>query len=124
MNKLSSYLYQAPGATYPWPGQPLAVDGDKYRNRLVAYLREKGTKSDSLKLADSHAEWFKVFAAEVNALESKGKYPVSKPVVASGVMHLYLLLNEIAARTDGEPITEVRAPSGPTGIAGGRQEPS
>jgi len=116
IDDLSRYLYRAPGPTYPHirhEGKEIAVDGGHYRNRLVAYLHQKGLDADDRELVAEHLEWFKGFAALVNALGSSGKRPVGKRDIGNGLMHTYLLFSEIAARTDGEPVTAIVDPSRP-----------
>jgi len=114
IDKVSRYLYQAPGAAYPrikdGTGKtPMAVDGNRYRNRLTAYLHQKGLNAEDRQLIDSHLNWFMGFVDLVNRLGSKGKghIDISQRDVANGLMHTYLLLSEIAERTDGQPITKV-----------------
>lgn len=112
IDKLSRHLYRAPGSTYPHISNrggtgPMAVDGNRYRNRLVAYMHQKGLNADDRELANSHIDWFMGFVEQVNRLGSKGKVAVSRRDVAMGLTHTYLLLSEIAERTDGQPITEI-----------------
>ena len=112
VDKVSRYLYQAPGRTYPHIADssgtgPMAVDGPRYRNRLIAYMHQKGLNAEDREVADSHLGWFKAFVDQVNRLVSKGKQKVTRREVANGLIHTYLLLSEIATRTDGQPVTEI-----------------
>jgi len=115
INDLSRYLYQAPGKAYPHirpKGTEMGVDGEKYRNRLIAYLHQKGLGAEDRNVAIQHLEWFAGFVAMVNDLGSSGKaMTVDKRDVANGLMHTYLLISEIAARTDGEPVKAIVDPS-------------
>ena len=110
MDKLSHYLYQASGDTYPHirdqKGRPINVGGGNYKNRLMAYLHQKGLNREDRGLMDTHLDWFRGFASELNDLGSKGHVAVAQADAANGLLHTYLLLGEIAARTDGEPITD------------------
>jgi hypothetical protein len=116
IDKLSRHLYRVPGPTYPHitdasGRQPMAVDGENYRNRLIAYLHQKGLNAEDRELADAHLNWFKSYVNQVNRLGSSGKKAVTQRDVANGLMHTYLLLSEIFARSDGEPITTLEGPS-------------
>lgn len=119
INDLSRYLYQAPGKTYPYiksGGSEMEVDGEKYRNRLIAYLHQKGLGAADRNVARQHLEWFAGFVAMVNDLGSSGKaMNVDKRDVAIGLMHAYLLIGEIAARTDGEPVLTLVDPASVSG---------
>lgn len=113
LNKVSQYLYQAPGDTYtPLPGGtgtgPMRVDGDNYRNRLIAYMHQNDLNQKDRKLAEAHLGYFKVFVDQVNQLGSRGKHVVDQRAAANGLVHTYLLLSEIAERTGGQPITELK----------------
>jgi hypothetical protein len=118
IDKLSRHLYQAPEATYPYipdrtGKEPMRVDADHYRNRLTAYMQQKLVGRKSRELADSHLLWFIGFVDQANQLGTLGKGEVRQRDVANGLMHTYLLLSEIATRTDGKPLTTLVDPSAP-----------
>jgi hypothetical protein len=114
IDKLSQHLYRVAGDTYPHirdqAGKPIVVSGARYKNRLIAYLHQKGLNREDRSLLDVHVDWFWSYESAVNDLASKGKQAVSQRDVANGLLHTYLLISELAARTDGEPITSLREP--------------
>ena len=93
---LSEKLYRTTGDTYPYLKEGIKVTHDKPRNRIKAYLHQKGMKSDSLLM---------VMVDPLYGKASAGKGPISYEDAQSVLINTYIFLGELARCTDMEPVT-------------------
>jgi len=110
LSDLAKKLWQAPDSSYPYLNNMPLKGGatDLVNNRLRAWLHQKGLrKSDNLfiekrliQLSDSLGELY--------ALASKGKQSIKYEDALCCVINTYILLGEIAIRTDLEPVTQIQ----------------
>lgn len=102
MHKLSEVLWQSSEKTHPYleakDGSPMVVDRDKIRNRIRAYLHEKGVKNDDLLMNMIDALY---------SMASAGKQPISYEHAQSVIIYTYIFLGEMVRLTDMLPVTEV-----------------
>ncbi len=110
LSDLARKLWQVPDSAYP-PLDNMPLKGratDLVKNKLRAWLHQKGLRrKDNLfiekrliQLADSLSELY--------ALGSKGKQSITYADALCCVMNTYILLGEMALRTDLEPVTKIQ----------------
>lgn len=103
MHKLSETLWQSPDNSYLYVlaknGAPMGVTHDKQRNRIRAFLHQKGVKSDHMLMQ---------MIDPLYSMASAAKNPISYKHAQSVVIHTYIFLGEMIRLTDMQPITEVR----------------
>lgn len=110
LSDLANKLWQAPDSAYPYLNNiPLRGGAtDLVKNKLRAWLHQKGLRrSDNLfierqliRLADCVNDLYK--------LDSKGKQSITYEDALSCVMNTYVLLGEMALRTDLQPVTRIQ----------------
>lgn len=116
LNDVANYLWKDPRTTYEYlPGKgdggKLEVNQNKFNNRLSAYLHQKsitGTRGHFLRaelerLADS-------IKALIN-FQNEAHNPMRIEDVRSVAIATYVLIGEIAIKTDLEPVHQYVAPS-------------
>lgn len=103
MHKLSEALWQSPDNSYSYlpaqDGSPMNVTRDKVRNRIRAYLHQKGLKRDDMLMN---------IIDPLYSMTSAGKHPISYEHAQSALIHTYIFLGEMIRLTDMQPITEMR----------------
>jgi len=109
LQELARFLWQDPRSTYDLlrngRGCPLQVADDKFANRLRAYLHQKGLSSG--KQGQYILTVLEETAATIRALadlESTAHAPVKLMDVQMAAVGTYLVLAQLAARTDLHPI--------------------
>jgi hypothetical protein len=103
MHKLSATLWQPPDDSYLYllakNKSPIVVTHDKQRNRIRAFLHQKGVKSDHMLVQ---------MIDPLYSMASAAKDPISYEHAQSVVINTYIFLGEMIRLTDMQPITEVR----------------
>lgn len=103
MYKLSETLWQSPDKSYPYlkaeDGSEKDVTREKVRNRLEAYLHQKGLKRDEMLMR---------MIAPLFSMASAGKRPVSYEHAQSVLILTYVFVGEMTRLTDMQPVTNLR----------------
>jgi len=103
IQRLAETLWQAPGESYPYlknkDGSGLMrVTKNEPRNRLRAYLQQKGVKGDSMLAASLDPLY---------AMASAGKAPITYEHAKRVLIHTYIFLGEMVIQTDMEPVMKL-----------------
>ncbi len=104
LHDLAVFLWRDSRKTYKHipgeDGQPMKVTEDKYINRLAAYLHQKGVTGTTG--AYLKAEIARLHA--LNDLDSKAHDSVTIEEARLAVIATYVVLGELVARTDMQPV--------------------
>jgi len=79
-------------------GKKLDVSGDKYKNRLFAFIDEKEKSSTKLRLTISTIDYIVSYVEDLNELINKGIHdesPLTYEEARMAVIHTYLLMGDI-----------------------------
>ena len=111
IHKLSDILWSAPGEYHPYLKDKdgaglMKITPDKPKNRLRAYLHEKGKLSDEL--VRSQLDVLTNMIDGLYSVGSKGKQRMSYEEVRRLLIYTYIFLGDLIHLTDMKPVTEVR----------------
>lgn len=111
----ATYLWQDPRETYehlPGDGKhgKLQVTQSHYVNRLGAYLHQKGITKETKAYISAEMERIYNSIETLNKLDSKAHDVVTLHDARTAAIGTYIVLGELATRTDMKPITEYRSP--------------
>lgn len=111
----ATYLWQDPRETYEYlPGDgkdgKLRVTQSHYVNRLGAYLHQKGITKETGAYISAEMERIYNSIETLNKLDSKAHDVVTLHDARTAAIGTYIILGELATRTDMKPITEYRSP--------------
>ncbi|MFQ5872856.1 MAG: hypothetical protein ACE5JL_03520 [Dehalococcoidia bacterium] len=109
LHDLANCLWKDPRQTYvrlkgQGPGGKLQVSPDKPKNRLAAYLHQKGISGEAGTLLRRELERVWESLDALHDLASKGHGPITFEDVRTVVVSLFVLLGELVHRTDLEPV--------------------
>lgn len=103
LHKLSEMLWQAPGNVYPYlnakDGSPMRITRNDVRNRIRAYLHQKGLRSDDMLMRTIDPLY---------SMASSGKGSVSYEHAQSVMLYTYIFLGEMIRLTDMQPLKEIQ----------------
>lgn len=102
LQRLFDTLWQSTDKEYPYlkddNGAAIKVHKDNVRNRIRAYLHQKGLKDEDM---------LRRMIDPLYSMGSSGKRPVSYEHAQSVLIHTYIFLGEIIRLTDMQPVTKV-----------------
>jgi len=103
MYKLSETLWQSPDKSYPYikanNGSAMRVTRNEPRNRIRAYLHEKGVTADDM---------LRRMIDPLFSMASAGKRPVSYEHAQSVLILTYIFVAEMIRLTNMIPVVKVR----------------
>lgn len=103
LHKLSEMLWQAPETVYPYmkakDGSPMRVTRNKVRNRIRAYLHQKGLRSDDMIMS---------MIDPLYSMASSGKSSVGYEHTQSVMVYTYIFLGEMIRLTDMQPLKKIQ----------------
>lgn len=115
LHDIAAYLWQDPRETYEYlPGrgkdEKLSVTQSAYVNRLGAYLHQKGITGKTN--AYLRAEMERIYHAiqTLYELDNKAHDVVTLSDARTAAIGTYIILGELATRTDMKPVTEYQSP--------------
>lgn len=110
LRDLASHLWLDSRDTYPHlkgkDRKPIAVNADKYVNRLAAYLHQKGVTGTVGKYLRAELERIDSSIHALNDLYSAAHEPVAREDARLAAVTVYTLLGEFVARTDMQPVLQ------------------
>jgi hypothetical protein len=108
LRDLATHLWRDTRDSYPHlkdkDDSAIAVTGDKYVNRLAAYLHQKGVTGKAGAYLRAEVERINSSIHALNELYSKAHEPVSREDARLAAVTIYTLLGELVARTDMVPV--------------------
>ena len=116
LQSLAQTLWAVPNDTYPYlkasgSSGDLVVTQDRVRNRLRAYLHQKGISAKGDKLLIGGLERATALVDDLYGEASAGKAAISYEDAQNVIIQTYLFLGELVRLTDIEPVIEIHAPS-------------
>ena len=100
--------------TYPHlkdpDGKPIDVTSEKFANRLAAYLHQKGLTGTSGKFLRDEVERLAPSIRSLIGYQSEAHQPIERGRARSIALGTYMILGELAMRTDMEPIEKYGKP--------------
>lgn len=117
LEDLSAYLWQDSRPTYEHlpsgDGKgPLVVTKERAANRIGAYLHQQGLAQSEGKFMREEARRLADSIRNLLSLQAKAHGAIEKQHAQSVAIQTYILVGEIAQRTDFQPVTEYRDPGG------------
>jgi hypothetical protein len=110
LRDLAAHLWQNSHKTYPYlkndKGAPIAITSDKYVNRLMAYLHQKGVTGTAGAYLRAELERINSSIQTLNKLYNEAHEPVTLDDARLAAVTVYTLLGEFVARTDMQPVLE------------------
>ena len=124
---LARYLWQDNRRTYVYlpgtgPESKLEVTEDKYKNRLSAYLHQKGLFSGNKAFIVDEMDRLATSVSTLISLQSKAHRQIGKQDARSIAISTYIILGEFVNRTDLQPVTEYAEPVKGVELAPDEQE--
>lgn len=116
LSDVANYLWCDPRNTYEYlPGSgakgKLGVSRDNSKNRLEAYLHQKGLRGRSREFLQAELERLVSSIRSLIDFQSKAHAPITKEDARSVAIFTYLILGELVIRTDMKPIEEYGTPA-------------
>lgn len=111
----AAYLWQDKRKTYSHlnnaEGRAIKVTAEKFANRLGAYLHQKGLTGTSGKFMRDEVERLAGSIRSLVAYQSEAHAPIAEHAARSIAVATYVILGELATRTDMRPITKYGTPA-------------
>lgn len=115
VDDVANYLWQDDRSTYEYlpgrgGGDRLDVSQGRSLNRISAYLHQKGLSGTRGGFDRAEIERLDTSLRKLRDWQSAGHDPVTKEAARTVALATYIVLGELASRTDFEPVTEYRQP--------------
>ena len=116
---LANYLWQDPRKTYKYlpgrdadgkPSGELEVKKGLYKNRLRAYLHQKGVEKSNRKFIQTEVDRLADSISSLISLQSKAHQQINRDDALSIAIATYYILGELFRRTDLQPVKEYSVP--------------
>jgi hypothetical protein len=108
LHDVADYLWKDKRKTYPHltddNGSPIEVSADKFVNRLMAYVHQKGATGTLG--SELRAEWARLRALNSLASSAHDKSAVTLEDAKLSFFAIYMLLGELVLRTGCQPVTK------------------
>jgi hypothetical protein len=124
LEDVAAYLWRDPRKTYEHlPGSEpdgkgnLKVTKDRPVNRLKAYLHQKGLHGNTGKLLRDEIDRIEASIRSLVALQGEAHAPVSRGDARTVAITTYVVLGELAMKTDMQPIEKYGRPNEPSALA-------
>jgi len=110
LNDVANHLWRDPRKTYEYlqgaDGKPMSVVEGKFANRLGAYVHQKGMHGKRGKFLRAEVERLAESIRALAGLQGKAHEPVSREEARLVAIATYLVLGELATKTDMQPIEQ------------------
>lgn len=109
VDDVANYLWQDDRSTYeylPGRGGRLDVSHGKSLNRISAYLHQNGLSGTKGEFVRAEIDRLDTSLRKLRDWQSAGHDPVTKEAARSVALATYVVLGELASRTDFEPVTQ------------------
>lgn len=115
LHDMAAHLWQDPRETYEYllgkgKDGKLRVTQSDYVNRLGAYLHQKGITGESGAYIRAEMERIYYSIQTLNELDNKAHDTITLSDARIAAIGTYIILGELATRTDMKPITEYQSP--------------
>ena len=112
---MAAYLWQDPRETYEYlqgkgKDGKLRVTQKEYVNRLGAYLHQKGTTGETGVYLRAEMERIYNSIQTLNELDNKAHGVITLDDARTAAIGTYIILGELATRTDMKPIIQYQSP--------------
>jgi len=116
---LANHLWQDPRKTYKYlpgrdvdgkPSGELKVKKGLFKNRLRAYLHQKGMGKNTRKFIQTEVDRLADSISSLISLQSKAHQQISRHDALSVAIATYFILGELLRRTDFKPVEEYSVP--------------
>lgn len=110
LSDLAKKLWQAPDSSYLYLNNMPLKGGatDLVKNRLRAWLHQKRLRRSDDPFIEKQLTRLADCVNDLYKLDSKGKQSITYEDALSCVMNTYILLGEMALRTDLQPVTQIQ----------------
>ncbi|MBI4496933.1 MAG: hypothetical protein HY689_03415 [Chloroflexi bacterium] len=111
LQKVADVLWRDPRPIYDelrgqGPGGKLQVTQDKYKNRLMAYLHQKGARTSGEDFLSRQLNRLADSVDDLIDLQSKAKAEIAYRDAVLAVVTTYSVLGELCIRTNMQPVTQ------------------
>lgn len=115
MTDVAAYLWQDKRKSYTHltnaEGHPIDVTVEKFANRLGAYVHQRGLTGTSGKFMRDEIERLAASIRSLAAFQSEAHAPITEHAARSIAVATYVILGDLATRTDMQPITKYGTPA-------------
>jgi AbiTii len=115
LNDVAGHLWRDKRKTYELlkdpDGKPIEVTAERFANRLAAYAHQKGLTGTSGKFLRDEVERLAASIRSLIGYQSEAHQSIDRERARSIALATYVILGELATRTDMEPIEKYRKPN-------------